>query len=644
MVRSKREFDSLLGLTNWTLYHWSLPYMKNEAENYGEPKIVKKIKVIPAEGFWGGFDDSDYDQEMLAEAEERAEKEPEEPLSYNPFDPEAELKKLRKLSPREQILIPSEEKRRIRKERLISFKEKLMRQKEGIARTIDDLRTTIESAPGTTAEVLLSKVQAAAQEYKFTRAQNALFKYAIEKYQEKHAAVEKYRTMYPSDANLFEACFGKKPKGEVVIVKSPMTLFFRCFDRDDYAFLFGFFKHRGDKTKIEPGDVNRANDTAGVAISYVKIEELAGTITAENVGNNSPRYEMIKGAEKTEEIHKEESRFFIDSQKGDIEIEIKNIGVWKIRFVERDDEGNPARIQFINLNKHDTPPIFDVVRVKPDEEMDAHGNFLGLLKGVGDGRLQYNIIRYLKVGSRIYGSINIDRAFIRIQDDSPDGTSVKYREDGFIMVPNEEMSDTTRIHEDQHQFNKLFTAFEARERILSMMGRVVESANTPEEAVEKLIHGVVRLERQWMGFDSAARDEILAYYKEGESVDGIFKQLTTSKAYDYAKLFKYQIAKIPVRAKEQLRKEVGAVFYQQFKDGESTVIDVSELEIEESDVQPHIESVFGSEYKVDLQTWLASISVLEKKGYARGEIVALLYQEPVNSWSNLARRMKPKVK
>ncbi|TSC73950.1 MAG: Uncharacterized protein G01um101444_417 [Parcubacteria group bacterium Gr01-1014_44] len=628
--------------------------MKNGPENIGshqespdEPKIVKKIEVIRAEDFWSPPDDYDYyDQEMIDDAEKYAEEEPkEEPLSYIPFDPKIELKNIRRL-PLEELEDPErtdEVKRKIRAEQLVRFKENLIHQKEGIARAVDDLRNAVESTPNATTEILLSRVQALAPEYRFTRDQISLFKYAIEQYQEKHSAVEKYRAMYPNDTNLFEACFGKKPKGKIEVVKGSMTLFFRCFDRDDYAFVNSFYKHRGDETKIVPEDIARANDSGGVAISSVKIEELAGAITAENVGNNSPRYELVKGAEKTEEIHKKEFELFLNSQKGDIDIEVKGVGIWKVKIVEHDEQGEPLRIQFLNLNEVDTPPIFDVLLVEATEEMRAHGNFLGTLKKVSDGQLQYNTIEYLRAGNRIHGHINMDRAFLKIEDQSAQGTTVKYREDEFTMIPNDEMSERTRIHEDQHQFNKLFQPFEAREDVWTMMRRAVNGARSPEEAVQKLIHGYVKLERKWIGFDSRARDEILAYYKEGRGTEETLRILTESKLYDYAEQYKTRIAEIPALVKKELEKEVSEVFYQNVEDFQ-TAVDVQALEIEESDVQPHIDSVFKEEYKADLKNWLDSISVLEQKGYTKDEIVALLYQEPINFWSNLSRRMKPKIK
>ncbi|MEI6238739.1 MAG: hypothetical protein WCP15_04390 [bacterium] len=422
--------------------------MEKEPQNYyagpenldNRPQITKKIEVGCADDFWNLPDDCDYlDPEIIADYERyaREEKVKDEALLYSPFDPKKELANVRKLSVEEKK-ISTEEKIEIRAEKLNKYKENLIHQKEGIARVTKELRDTIESLPDESEENLLQKVHAMAPEYRFTQDQISLFKYVIEGYREKHTAVEKYRTMYPVDADLFEACFGKKPKGKIEVVKGPMTLFFRCFDFNDYAFLRFFSKHEGDENKIQPEDVIRANDSAGVALRDVKIEELAGVVTAENVRGNNPHYELVKGVEKTEEIHGNKCALFIYSQKGDINIEVKGVGVWQVKITERDGHGEPSHIQFLNLTEADTPPIFDVIRVEATEEMRLQGNSIGHLKSVSDESLHHNMIEYLRVGNKIYGNININNFHIEIEDQSTEGTVVRYTEDEYAMIPNEE--------------------------------------------------------------------------------------------------------------------------------------------------------------------------------------------------------------
>ncbi|MEI6238713.1 MAG: hypothetical protein WCP15_04255 [bacterium] len=210
------------------------------------------------------------------------------------------------------------------------------------------------------------------------------------------------------------------------------------------------------------------------------------------------------------------------------------------------------------------------------------------------------------------------------------------------MYPKRE-SKHARIHEDQHQFNKLFEPFEAKGNVIAMMRRVVEGSKTPEETIQKLIHGLVKLERRWMGFDSRARDEILAHYKEGKKIPQIMHNLTELKLYDYFDQYKISISKIPKRVKEELQKEISEVFYVDDAEGYPEAINAQALEVDQPDILPYIDLVFKDEYRADLHRWTESITTLEKKGYTKDEIVDLLSQEPINSWQNLARRMRPKL-
>ena len=434
-----------------------------------------------------------YADDLAEEAHER------DSFSYIPFDPVRELRKIRNLSPEENTLPPSE-KRKMRRERILEFKKNMMLQKEGIARIINDLVDAVRSSPDLTKEALTSKVMAFAPQYKLTEHNIFLFEYAIEEYADKHAAVEKYRAMYENNADLFEACFGMKPKGKVEVIKGPMTLCFRCFDKTDYAFASSFSKHRGDEKRMAFEDLDFSSINEGVSLGEVKIEELDGTVTIENVS---------------------------DTESAQI--------------------------------------------------------------------------------------------------------------DGY--------SERVRIHEDQHQLNRLFIPLEAREDRTDLMRRATVSANTREEAIRGLIHGLARYERKYIGFDSLPRDEILAYYKDGQDPGAILYILdnpTNSKFYGYAEILKERISKIPLDIKYLLKHAVSEVFYEGKEDGGKAAVDAEALEVDVSEIQPYVESVFGDEYKADLKMWIGSISALEGKGYERDEIIALLYAEPINSWPKLARRMKPK--
>lgn len=458
----------------------------------GETRIVKKlIAKSPYDDFLNDWTDEDFAEihrnnlEMYSDEEESVKKE----LTYIPFDPVVELKNIRKLLPHE-VFLSNTEKREIYEKRLADYYENLLYQKGGISKTIDILFKTVESTPGISEQELLNIVEKFASEYKFT---SESFEYPIGQYRKKHLAVEQYRKFYSEDADLFRACFGTKPEGKVEIIKGPMTLYFKCYNEEDYAFIYEFQKHNGNRNKFLFNDY-LSGESGGIAIPTCLIDNLKGTIIAENVGFSTN-------------------------------------------------------------------------------------------------------------------------------------------------------SDKTRTHENQHQFDKLFMPAEIRYKKLEMIEQILSNENSStEELLRKLIRSYVKFERKNMGIDTQARDEIIAYYKDGSNINDILYVLAYNELYNYKDMepFKKQIFSIPSRVKEKLTEDITEII-SVVKDGEEVRrISEKDLDVHEFEIMTHIKPIFEEEYQNDLRKWLGSINILQKKGYSRDEIISLLYSEPVYAWFKLARRMENK--
>ena len=188
-----------------------------------------------------------------------------------------------------------------RKENLITAKEDLAMRYDGTAVAIRKLKDAIESNPGLNASDLMEILQPLAQQYDFDAAHLNQFKNSIDQYESKHKAIRKYRELYPDDGDLFNAFFGRLPKGELEVIEGPLTLHFRCYNVDDYV-LAG----RGeDEDKIKPEDRAWLEKTAALAINKTRLEDLeSGTVTIENVTWNM-HVSKPKGREETpEEIEK----------------------------------------------------------------------------------------------------------------------------------------------------------------------------------------------------------------------------------------------------------------------------------------------------------------------------------------------------
>jgi hypothetical protein len=130
--------------------------------------------------------------------------------------------------------------------------------------------------------------------------------------------------------------------------------------------------------------------------------------------------------------------------------------------------------------------------------------------------------------------------------------------------------------------------------------------------------------------DTGVRDEIIAFYSDGSSVDEIFKTLTTNRLYQYAtpNLIAKSVSLIESNL-ENMNKNS-----QELSEKFGEVSDLSYLK---SKLVQEIENIFLQGYRDDLKNWIDSVKKLETKGLSREKIVPLLMQEPVRNWQNISR-------
>lgn len=187
-------------------------------------------------------------------------------------------------------------------------------------------------------------------------------------------------------------------------------------------------------------------------------------------------------------------------------------------------------------------------------------------------------------------------------------------------------------HEIQHVLNEMFVPSEISNvnnkwlKLSEFVSKNKESLSKEElvPLISDLIYGFVNKERKLeIKIDSFARDEILALCRSNMSIQNMYINLTQNSSYNYFQFKKEDIINgIPTKALEEFEK--------------------LDIEVDIPSVLYTIQEIFIKKYKEDLANWLNSIGALMKKGYGNTEIISLLYAEPVNSWPNLARRMKDK--
>jgi len=121
----------------------------------------------------------------------------------------------------------------------------------------------------------------------------------IQKCAKMHDAVESAYNNYPEPAALYEHVFRRTPVGKIEIIKGPISLYFRCFDLHDYAWIHNqaFFNQNVNLTEDNLRD---ANKSGGCAIATAVPEDLKGVVIAENSTYINNDWESIR---KHEEEH-----------------------------------------------------------------------------------------------------------------------------------------------------------------------------------------------------------------------------------------------------------------------------------------------------------------------------------------------------
>jgi hypothetical protein len=581
-------------------------------------KITQKIEAIPAEEFWSPHESQwDDSEELLVESERRYWK----ILDHTVLDVSKELVDLKKL--------PKEERRL----RLASLKASLEYQKQGIALTIRDLYSRISENPDISFSELIGIVEARAPEYGFTDYQMSSFSRGIKGYIEGHEKVKKYREKYSDNAQLYQACFGRTSRGKVEVVAGPYTMHFRLEDSQDYLQAYAWYKSDED---IRQGT---SDPTAGMALSRVKIPDLYDLVTIENTLAHVVDLERVSVPTEEKITNGTIKINLSDTKDGRIEISLGDQTQWEFETIIKDEFGFPARVRM-------TDPAGEVLFDAQVQKVDDPSSVLGYRYYLDDlkepGVKKGNLGQMLRMPKSVDGYILFHLPDLLEVEGFSKELTLRYIKNELVPVINQQASEETRIHEEQHQLNKLFIPLELRFDTLETVTRIAAVPATFEETKQKLILALVRMERKIMnGIDQSARDEILASYRDGRTPAEIFEVISTSKLYDYASHRAKRIEGIPGLIAETLKRYMSLMTYHE-EDENKYAVDAVPLEIDPQEVKPVIDRVFKEEYQKDLFQWVDAIKVLEQKGYNRDEIISLFFQEPVMSWQKLARRVKKK--
>lgn len=466
------------------------PLPGSEEPEQPKEKRVRRIVARPAKEVLSGK------QKIIPYPESEVFEPPIAMPIYEEFDAAKSFADLKEEIGAMQDLPPGVRRGRIRA-RLGEIREHLVWQEKGIAEAIGAVWSAIEKNPDENDRELFARVAELAPTHHFSNDELREFWTAIVDYRIKHAVVERARASVPKDEELFEACFDRKPEGKVEVKKGPMSLYFHCYDDNDYVAAFNVPETGGDGKKLTSAMEARALATRGARIPKTKIEALDGIVAIGRTSTETYRWE------------------------------------------------------------HD---------------------------------------------------------------------------------------ERARVHEEQHIVNKLFIPVATRMNEAKIIARIARTAENVDEGRRMLMQELARSARKTMGIDNEARDEILAHYKGGIAPEKILENLTKLSMYDYrnSELHKEEVAGLPKAIAGKMMNEMSAALYAVDAQGKEHVRAAGPLVTDYTEVEPYVEKVFGDDYKKDVARWVGAIGTLEHKGYARDDIVSMLYGERVSDWQAFARRAPEK--
>jgi len=211
------------------------------------------------------------------------------------FNPILELQNIKKLPKDEQI------------EAFQEYKEKLIEQKENLAKIQEALVALIRFNPDRPLDELIEKAQQLGDKFGFSEEQMETIKSNLRQYSKIHNLVKELRQRFPKDNELFETLFGREPKGRIEIIAGPITLYFRCHNINDYAYLY----NHSFLEKEEPSDkqIDLAQKTGGAKLTFnieTKIEDQASA---------SPDLVIIENASEGHEFTEEKQKTLLHEEQ-----------------------------------------------------------------------------------------------------------------------------------------------------------------------------------------------------------------------------------------------------------------------------------------------------------------------------------------
>ena len=376
------------------------------------------------------------------------------------------------------------------RERLVATKELRGEHYAVVGKLVNELRERVDEDPDTGKDDLFQMVEDTAASYALEEEQVWALKSGIEKYIAQHQIIEKYSEKYKNAEELYEACFGKKPQGRVEMQTSGACFYLQCFDVNDYAFAYVCTEQGGVADKVDKAQKEKADSSLGMAISGVRIPELNQCITLENTSkcmvDVNPEKRKVKRSEFTaqefylKEDHDKKVTFHIGNHSWNLSLEMG------------------AR----NLKKmilYSEPDTFGTIKIKHDLiTLQKKGKTFFELDGVVGEKTKVSLP--LEVGGEKFAYVIVEDGKITVRNLSTSKVEM-VEHDLRKRELNEALSESTRIHEEQHVFNKFFIP---REGVYSSVVNDLSFSSAHFKNGREVIEELLKNIRVVVGFDSAA--------------------------------------------------------------------------------------------------------------------------------------------
>lgn len=520
-----------------------------------------------------------------------------------------------------------------RKKAVLTIKDQL----RGLAITLKSLYDSICKNPRISELELQNIIINAAKKYRFTKDQYGTIAYGVDDFLSKRRVIEKYRALYPDDVDLYIAVFGETPSGKIQVIRGPLTLHFICADKQDFA-IARYSANAG--ARLNDDDVEKASLAAGWALIRSRIPELYGTLTIEL----APKKGWVENTQNEKQLktHPQRLQAFYHDQRSATEVIMGADRVFTISYSKLDSQNHYFRILVWDGPEKSGRILLDC-DITPGQNSGQIGKFpqtFHVKNGLAVLRGDRLILDLRQIDER-YGYFYFYPTYVEVYGQELETSCFVtplqiYKETGEI-----ESNPSVFRHEEQHQFNNLFSP---PEQVQSMDYIVEKSVQIFRKSASKsaifILTELARNARK-RTLDTWARDEVLAQLRDGETRLNIYFTMTENELYDYRK----NIAdwdSLPKKILDEARSALKADSNFSSVEGQQ-ILDALFSDDMLDLVRKLIDHVFVSEYRANLGEWIQSIRIFDEKGYSRDEVIAILYTSPATKWRNLARHFPSKV-